>query len=69
MLISGDNAKDIDEEVAKEWEHTILQDTMDKELNDLNKRLEQKEVIWKLVSCIISFVLLLKLLLQNSAYC
>ncbi|ONK70321.1 uncharacterized protein A4U43_C05F32520 [Asparagus officinalis] len=38
-----DNSKDIDEEVAKEWEHSILQDTMGKELNELNKRLEQKE--------------------------
>lgn len=42
-LRGGDNPKDIDEEVAKEWEHTILQDTMGKELNELNKRLEQKE--------------------------
>ncbi|KAL4179730.1 hypothetical protein AMTRI_Chr13g121520 [Amborella trichopoda] len=42
-LSSGDNAKEMDEEAAKEWEHTILQDSMDKELNELNKRLEQKE--------------------------
>ncbi|XP_043708204.1 kinesin-like protein KIN-4A isoform X2 [Telopea speciosissima] len=42
-VISGDNSKEIDEEVAKEWEHTLLQNTMDKELNELNKRLEQKE--------------------------
>lgn len=34
----------IDEEAAKEWEHTLLQDSMDKELHELNKRLEQKEV-------------------------
>lgn len=34
----------MDEEAAKEWEHTLLQNTMDKELNELNKRLEQKEV-------------------------
>ncbi|CAL9171879.1 unnamed protein product [Musa hybrid cultivar] len=33
----------LDEEVAKEWEHTILQDSMGKELNELNRRLEQKE--------------------------
>jgi len=54
---AGDNAKDIDEEVAKEWEHTILQDTMGKELNELNKRLEQKEVIeiLLLVNCFCIF--------------
>ncbi|KAJ4962505.1 hypothetical protein NE237_022444 [Protea cynaroides] len=45
---SGDNSKEIDEEVAKEWEHTLLQNTMDKELNELNKRLEQKESEMKL---------------------
>lgn len=33
----------IEEEAAKEWEHTLLQDSMDKELHELNKRLEQKE--------------------------
>ncbi|CAN6460133.1 unnamed protein product [Victoria cruziana] len=38
-----DNSKEMDEESAKEWEHTLLQDTMDKELNELNKRLEQKQ--------------------------
>ncbi|KAJ7958190.1 Kinesin-like protein [Quillaja saponaria] len=37
------DSKEVDEEVAKEWEHTLLQNTMDKELNELNKRLEQKE--------------------------
>ncbi|XXG56209.1 hypothetical protein AAC387_Pa03g3688 [Persea americana] len=42
-IITGDNEKEIDEEVAKEWEHTFLQNTMDRELNELNKRLEQKE--------------------------
>ncbi|KAE9457189.1 hypothetical protein C3L33_10909, partial [Rhododendron williamsianum] len=36
---------EIDEEVAKEWEHTLLQNSMDKELNELNRRLEQKEVM------------------------
>nr|XP_010906553.1 kinesin-like protein KIN-4A isoform X1 [Elaeis guineensis] len=41
--LRGDNSKEIDEEVAKEWEHTMLQDTMGKELNELNRRLEQKE--------------------------
>ncbi|KAK1269769.1 Kinesin-like protein FLA10 [Acorus gramineus] len=38
-----DNTKEMDEEAAKEWEHTILQNTMDREMNELNKRLEQKE--------------------------
>ncbi|CAL9089426.1 unnamed protein product [Musa acuminata var. zebrina] len=37
------NFFELDEEVAKEWEHTILQDSMGKELNELNRRLEQKE--------------------------
>ncbi|KAI3980525.1 hypothetical protein MKX01_025090, partial [Papaver californicum] len=46
--ITCDNSKDDDEEVAKEWEHTLLQNTMDKELNELNKRLEQKESEMKL---------------------
>lgn len=32
------------DEVTKEWEHALLQDTMDKELNELNELLEQKEV-------------------------
>nr|GEV23567.1 RNA-directed DNA polymerase, eukaryota [Tanacetum cinerariifolium] len=33
----------IQEEAQKEWEHTLLQDSMGKELHELNKRLEQKE--------------------------
>lgn len=41
--VRGDNSKDIEEEVAKEWEHSMLQDTMGKELNELNKQLEKKE--------------------------
>ncbi|KAK1316272.1 Kinesin-like protein FLA10 [Acorus calamus] len=41
--IGVDNTKEMDEEAAKEWEHTILQITMNWELNELNKRLEQKE--------------------------
>jgi hypothetical protein len=32
--------------VAKEWEHTMLQDSMGKELNELNRQLEQKEVVF-----------------------
>lgn len=45
--ISGDSSGEIDE-AAKEWEHTLIQSTMDKELNELNKRLEQKESEMKL---------------------
>ncbi|TYI82443.1 hypothetical protein E1A91_D05G220600v1 [Gossypium mustelinum] len=33
---------------AKEWEHTLLQNTMDKELLELNRRLEEKESEMKL---------------------
>ncbi|KAG5018388.1 hypothetical protein JHK87_014243 [Glycine soja] len=36
------------EEVAKEWEHTLLQNSMDRELHELNKRLQQKESEMKL---------------------
>ncbi|CAI9267078.1 unnamed protein product [Lactuca saligna] len=42
MSESGDSGV-IEEETAKELEHTLLQDSMDKELHELNKRLEQKE--------------------------
>ncbi|KAJ6678387.1 KINESIN-LIKE PROTEIN KIN-4B [Salix viminalis] len=45
--ISGDSSGEIDE-AAKEWEHTLIQSTMDKELDELNKRLEQKESEMKL---------------------
>nr|XP_043615311.1 kinesin-like protein KIN-4A [Erigeron canadensis]XP_043615312.1 kinesin-like protein KIN-4A [Erigeron canadensis] len=47
MSESGDSGV-IDEEAAKEWEHTLLQDSMGKELHELNKRLEQKESEMKL---------------------
>ncbi|KAJ6337806.1 hypothetical protein OIU76_007480 [Salix suchowensis] len=47
FLESGDS-RDIDEEVAKEWEHTLLQNTMDRELHELNRRLEEKESEMKL---------------------
>ncbi|WOL17333.1 kinesin-like protein KIN-4A isoform X2 [Canna indica] len=47
-VLRGDS-KGIDEEVAKEWEHTLLQDSMGKELNELNKRLEQKESEMKMI--------------------
>ncbi|CAL0322478.1 unnamed protein product [Lupinus luteus] len=36
------------EEVTKEWEHTLLQNSMDRELHELNKQLEQKESEMKL---------------------
>lgn len=42
-ICADGNSSEI-EEVAKEWEHALWQNTMDKELNELNKRLEQKEV-------------------------
>ncbi|XP_051150955.1 kinesin-like protein KIN-4A isoform X2 [Andrographis paniculata] len=41
-------AGDIDEDTAKELEHNYLQSTMDKELNELNRQLEQKESQMKL---------------------
>jgi hypothetical protein len=44
-LPAAANPKDIEDEVAKEWEHTMLQDSMGKELNELNRQLEQKEVL------------------------
>ncbi|KAK4722737.1 hypothetical protein R3W88_012970 [Solanum pinnatisectum] len=46
-VVPGDSG-DMDDEAAKEWEHTLLQDSMDKELNELNRRLEQKESEMKL---------------------
>ncbi|KAJ6685868.1 CHROMOSOME-ASSOCIATED KINESIN KIF4A-LIKE PROTEIN [Salix purpurea] len=46
--ISAGDSRDIDEEVAKEWEHTLLQNTMDRELHELNRRLEEKESEMKL---------------------
>uniref|UniRef100_A0A516IJE7 Kinesin motor domain-containing protein n=1 Tax=Turnera subulata TaxID=218843 RepID=A0A516IJE7_9ROSI len=45
--ITGGSSGEIDE-AAKEWEHALKQSTMDKELNELNKRLEQKESEMKL---------------------
>lgn len=43
LHFAGENPSEIDE-VTKELEHQRLQNTLDMELNDLNKRLEQKEV-------------------------
>ncbi|KAJ4714826.1 Kinesin-like protein [Melia azedarach] len=45
--MSDGNSLEI-EEVAKEWEHALRRNNMDKELNELNKRLEQKESEMKL---------------------
>lgn len=42
--VAGENYRKADELALKEWEHTLLQNTMGIELNELNKRLEQKEV-------------------------
>ncbi|KAJ9670653.1 hypothetical protein PVL29_026915 [Vitis rotundifolia] len=47
-VISGENSREMDEVAEREWEHALLQNTMDKELNELNKRLEQKESEMKL---------------------
>ncbi|KAH7671958.1 Plus-end-directed kinesin ATPase protein [Dioscorea alata] len=55
--LEGVNSKEIDEEAAKEWEHTMLQNTMGKELNELNKRLEQKESEMKLFGGLDTFAL------------
>ncbi|WZY79099.1 hypothetical protein YC2023_025483 [Brassica napus] len=40
-------SREVDEE-AKEWEHKLLQNSMDKELHELNRRLEEKESEMKL---------------------
>ncbi|KZV41647.1 hypothetical protein F511_25796 [Dorcoceras hygrometricum] len=47
MNESSDSGE-IDEDAAKELEHTYLQNSMDKELNELNRILEQKESEMKL---------------------
>ncbi|EEF29115.1 kinesin-like protein KIN-4A isoform X2 [Ricinus communis] len=45
--VSGESSGEIDE-AAKEWEHALIRSTMDKELIELNRRLEQKESEMKL---------------------
>ncbi|KAK4770986.1 hypothetical protein SAY87_031518 [Trapa incisa] len=40
--INAGDSRDLDE-VTKEWEHAMLQNSMDKEMHDLNRRLEEKE--------------------------
>ncbi|KAG4140448.1 hypothetical protein ERO13_D06G019027v2 [Gossypium hirsutum] len=42
------DSRNFDEEAAKEWEHKLLQNTMDKESHELNRRLEEKESKMKL---------------------
>lgn len=44
VMFAGDPG-DIDEDTAKELDHTYFQNNMDKELNDLNRQLKQKEVL------------------------
>nr|XP_027192618.1 kinesin-like protein KIN-4A isoform X1 [Cicer arietinum] len=46
--MSGEDSREADE-VVKELEHTLLQNTMDREMHELNKRLEQKETEMKLM--------------------
>ncbi|KAL5184201.1 Kinesin-like protein KIN-4A [Glycine soja] len=47
--VSGEDSRETDE-AAKELEHVLLQNTMDKEMNELNKRLEQKESEMKVIA-------------------
>ncbi|XP_019156476.1 PREDICTED: kinesin-like protein KIN-4A [Ipomoea nil] len=47
MSENGDSGE-MDDEAAKEWEYALLQDSMGKELNELNRRLEEKESEMKL---------------------
>lgn len=42
FLIQGGISEDI--AAAEEWEHALRQNSMGKELNELSKRLEEKEV-------------------------
>lgn len=43
FFFAGEDSRETDE-VAKELEHAVLQNTMDKEMHELNKRLKQTEV-------------------------
>lgn len=63
FAISGDS-RDIDEDTAKELEHTHFQNSMDKELNELNRQLEQKEVL-SLKFFLFSFLWLGRIILFN----
>lgn len=44
MWISAAAGAVVAEDKAKEQEHNMLQENLDKELQELNQRLEQKEV-------------------------
>ncbi|KAL0392076.1 UNVERIFIED_CONTAM: Kinesin-like protein KIN-4A [Sesamum radiatum] len=48
QMSDSSDSGEIDEDTAKELEHTYLQNSMDKELNELNRQLEQKESQMKL---------------------
>ncbi|KAL0314906.1 UNVERIFIED_CONTAM: Kinesin-like protein KIN-4A [Sesamum angustifolium] len=48
QMSESSDSGDIDEDTAKELEHTYLQNSMDKELNELNRQLEKKESEMKL---------------------
>ncbi|KAK4434404.1 Kinesin-like protein KIN-4A [Sesamum alatum] len=48
QMSDSSDSGDIDEDTAKELEHTYLQNSLDKELNELNRQLEQKESQMKL---------------------
>ncbi|XAR74013.1 Plus-end-directed kinesin ATPase [Bertholletia excelsa] len=41
--VSGDHYIEVDEVTAKEWEHAFLRSSLGKELDELDKHLEQKE--------------------------
>ncbi|KAG6400314.1 hypothetical protein SASPL_137140 [Salvia splendens] len=49
QMSESSDSGDIDEDTAKELEHTYLQNSMDKELSELNRQLEKKESEMKLV--------------------
>ncbi|KAL1546933.1 Kinesin-like protein KIN-4A [Salvia divinorum] len=48
QMSESSDSVDIDEDTAKELEHTYLQNSMDKELSELNRQLEKKESEMKL---------------------
>ncbi|CAM6127040.1 unnamed protein product [Calypogeia fissa] len=45
--LTSDSVAIVAEDQAKEWEHQMLQENLDKELQELNKHLEQKELEMK----------------------
>ncbi|CAM6093435.1 unnamed protein product [Calypogeia fissa] len=45
--LTSDSVAIVAEDQAKEWEHKMLQENLDKELQELNKHLEQKELEMK----------------------